>query len=455
MHVLGVVVVHFGLLQHGDAGSVEFSGVGIDPGLLVAAVSQLLGDMVESAGLSRRDQRLDRLGVGLDYVDNSGWRSGVVPACCGAWMRVQVHRQDGVVAAVAVVTADGLEVDCAARFLRHVLDSGCSPNTAAAYGYDLKYLFEFLAERGLDWRDFRPAVALEFLGWLRRRPSRRPAQRLGISATVPAGRLLAPATVARALATVSSFYGWAVIAEEFAGENPMRRQSDLASLMTPARRQPFTGGASRQRPVSREVRIRLPMRLPRPMSEADVTALLGSLKNLRDLSMVLLMLDGGLRPGEVLGLQLTDIAYGRRRVTVRKRDDHPRGARGKSRQERVADLAEPRTLDAVSRYVLHERPLDADSPFVFLVGGRGSRRDVPLSYDALVRMFARRLDALGLRSPDKTPHALRHTHATAMWEAGMREMALQARLGHASPESTRVSDHQVRAEYIAALGMDR
>ena len=52
MHVLGVVVVHFGLLQHGDAGSVEFSGVGIDPGLLVAAVSQLLGDMVESAGLS-------------------------------------------------------------------------------------------------------------------------------------------------------------------------------------------------------------------------------------------------------------------------------------------------------------------------------------------------------------------------------------------------------------------
>lgn len=361
--------------------------------------------------------------------------------------------------AVAVVTADGAEVDCAARFLRHVLDSGCSPNTAAAYGYDLKYLFEFLAERGLDWRDFRPAVALEFLGWLRRRPSRRPAQRLGLSATVPAGRLLAPATVARALATVSSFYGWAVITEEFAGENPMRRRLDLASLMTPGRRPPFTGGASRQRPVSREIRIRLPMRLPRPMSEDDVTALLGSLKNLRDLSMVLLMLDGGLRPGEVLGLQLTDIAYGRRRVTVRKRDDHPRGARGKSRQERVVDLAEPRTLDALNRYVLHERPHDADSPFVFLVGGRGSRRTVPLSYAALVRMFARRLDALDLRSPDKTPHALRHTHATAMWEAGMRELALQARLGHASPESTRVytriSDHQVRAEYVAALGVDR
>ncbi|UOT02859.1 tyrosine-type recombinase/integrase [Rhodococcus opacus] len=56
---------------------------------------------------------------------------------------------------------------------------------------------------------------------------------------------------------------------------------------------------------------------------------------------------------------------------------------------------------------------------------------------------------------DKTPHALRHTHATAMWEAGMRELALQQRLGHASPESTRintrVSDQQVRDEYAAVL----
>jgi integrase len=142
-------------------------------------------------------------------------------------------------------------------------------------------------------------------------------------------------------------------------------------------------------------------------------------------------------------------------VTVRKRDDHPPGARGKSRAERVVDLLEDRTLDAVNRYVLHERPVESPSPFVFLIGGHGARGCEPLSYAALVRMFARRLDALGLRTPDKTPHALRHTHATAMWDAGMRELALQRRLGHASPESTRiytrVSDAQVRIEYAAAL----
>jgi len=113
------------------------------------------------------------------------------------------------------------------------------------------------------------------------------------------------------------------------------------------------------------------------------------------------MLDGGLRPGEVLSLQVDDISYGRRRVVIRKRDDHPRGVRGKSRTERVVDLHEPRTLETVSRYMMHERPLDATSPFVFLVGGNGKRRLEPLSYDAVVRMFAHAWTSS--RSADRRP----------------------------------------------------
>jgi integrase len=122
------------------------------------------------------------------------------------------------------------------------------------------------------------------------------------------------------------------------------------------------------------------------------------------------------------------------------------------------DLYEPEALLAVSTYVMQERPSDTDSSHVFLVGGQGHRRQEPLGYHALVKLFERHCERLGIRDPWMTPHALRHTHATRMWEGGMRELALQKRLGHASPESTRlytqVSDPMVVAEYRRALGQE-
>lgn len=372
-------------------------------------------------------------------------------------MQVVKERDGGIVRRVVLLDDAGDEVELVTRFLSHLSDSGYSPNTLCAYAYDLRHLVSFLEQHGgLVWSDFRPSTALEFLAYLRRVPSRRPAQRLGFAVATGQGRLLSAATVARALAATSSFFEWAIAAEEYTGaDNPMQRRVDHALGRVPDRHQPFVGAASRQQPVRRTVRVRLPIRLPRPLTADEVNALLASITTARDLAIFLLMLDGGLRPGEVLCLQLEDVVYGRRRVTIRKRDDHPRGARAKARRERVVDLHEPRTLDAVSRYVLHERPLDTESPYVFLVGGTGTHRCEPLSYQAIARGFARRLDRLGIRTPEKTPHALRHTHATAMWEAGMRELALQRRLGHASPESmriyTRVSDEQVLADYDAAL----
>ena len=119
------------------------------------------------------------------------------------------------------------------------------------------------------------------------------------------------------------------------------------------------------------------------------------------------------------------------------------------------DLLEDRALPAVNRYVLLERPADAETTLVFLIGGRGARRCEALSYDGLVRMFRRASVRAGVRDAWLTPHSLRHTHATRMAELGMRELTLMKRLGHASPDSTRVytriTDHQVRDEYRAAL----
>lgn len=144
-------------------------------------------------------------------------------------MRVVKEVEGGMARRVVLLDDGGDDVPVVNRFLSHLTDSGYSPNTVCAYAYDLCHLVRFLAEQELTYDDFRPSTALEFLGYLRRVPSRRPAQRLALTVATERGRLLSPATVQRVLAATSSFFEWAIAAEQYtAGENPMQRRVDHA-----------------------------------------------------------------------------------------------------------------------------------------------------------------------------------------------------------------------------------
>jgi integrase len=366
-------------------------------------------------------------------------------------------------ATILVTDMDGNAVDPICSFVGYLGAKAYSPNTALAYARDLIHLWTFLSTQGIHWTSFSPELSAAFLEYLRsvhaNRKRRDTSIRIVVSEGAAVRQGLSAATINRILVAVDAFYRWAIFTGAFSGPNPIVRKQDRTSWRVSDRHKPFLAGISRQKPEIRELRLKTVQRLPRPMSQHQVEGLLAATRNLRDRSLILLMLNGGLRPGEVLGLQLTDIAYGRRRIFVRCRDDHPKGARSKSRVERVVDLHDGETLETLNTYVMHERPHDAEAPFVFLVGGGGVNRRDPLSYSALARLFARACDRAGIREQWMTPHALRHTHATRMWEAGMRELTLQKRLGHASPESTRiytrVSDAVVVTEYRQALGLDR
>jgi site-specific recombinase XerD len=384
-------------------------------------------------------------------------------------------------------------------FMRFLNARSCSPNTLAAYIHDLLHFTRFLSQHRLDFDDFSPAQSLLFLEYLRSAPNGRATHRYslvlcsdattqtsGISRTVGAagtagkegpGTRLVPTTINRALAAVSSFYEYLIVSAQLSTrQNPIGKQYDPAfarvvdDMSGPSLHYgnwPSAGGSLQasyhtwgwRKPIRRTLMVKTAQFLPRPMSDEQVEQLLHSFSKWRDKAMLLLMLQGGLRPGEVLSLHLEDMQYGHRRVIVRYRTDHPKRVRTKSRRERVVDLHEPEALHAVATYIMQERPVDVGSPYLFLVGGKGKRRGEPLGYHALVKMFQRHCERLNIREYWMTPHALRHTHATRMWEQGMRELTLQKRLGHASLDSTRrytrVSEQTVVAEYRHALGLGK
>ena len=340
-----------------------------------------------------------------------------------------------------LIDEHGLVDSHAASFARALLGRGCSPHTVAAYLYDLRRFYRFLAESSLALSSFKVAHSVDLLAWLGNIQSKR----VRLTAFPTAVRTtLSPTSINRSMAAISSFFDHLVLAgEPGIDANPLATSQELAR-----------GGVARRKSRGAR-RLKRVERLPRPMSREQVKMLLGVIHRPRDRAMILLMLQGGLRPGEVLNLHLDDIEYGRRRVTIRHRTDHPKGVRTKSRRERVIDLHEPEALAAVSGYVVAERPGRAPTGHLFLVCGAGTRADEALSYAALAKMFKRRCATAGLREPWITPHALRHTHATWLWEGGMRELALQKRLGHASYESTkgytRVSDAMMLEDYKRAL----
>ena len=343
------------------------------------------------------------------------------------------------------------------EYLRYLTYVPRSENTVKAYGYDLQYLVRFLASEGLLIQDLRPRHSIGLLEYLRTSASRTARE---LEAGVKAKhhprrpRRLSDASVARALAAVSSFYEFLIVSEVFDDENPMMTVVDSQASMS-KRPKPAMGGSSRQHPVRRAVKVRRVERLPRPMPVEDIDKFMSSLHTLRDRAFFLLCLNGGLRPAEALTLEISDIRYGSKQVIVRVRRDDPRGLRTKSQEERVVDLQDGETLRALSEYVMNERPAEGETGLVFLVGRNGKNRARPVSYWAMNRLFARRFAALGMRSPWTTPHALRHTHATLMHEGGMRDMTLQKRLGHKNLASvkiyTRVSDQSVKDDYVAAL----
>jgi site-specific recombinase XerD len=163
--------------------------------------------------------------------------------------------------------------------------------------------------------------------------------------------------------------------------------------------------------------VRVPRTLPKILAPGEVDALVGALRTQRDRAMVLAMVLGGLRRCEVLGLRLTDLWVGERRLFI---------AEGKGGHQRVVPIAD-RFFAAVGDYLHDERPRPSATDRVFVVL-KEPRRGQPLSTDGVDEILTGACRRAGLEAA--TCHQLRHTCLTRLREAGMALEAVQAQAGH-------------------------
>lgn len=169
-------------------------------------------------------------------------------------------------------------------------------------------------------------------------------------------------------------------------------------------------------------RVRLPRYLPRQLGAGPVAELLRACPDPRARLIVLLQVQEGLRCCEVAGLQLHDISFPDRTVSVR----------GKGGHERLLPISDE-TWEALQTY------LDGAPCVAGPVIRSYRQRWAGLTADTISGMVSEWMaDAKIKRRPRDgiSAHALRHTSAGDMLRAGAHLRDVQAALGHASLTST-------------------
>ena len=183
-------------------------------------------------------------------------------------------------------------------------------------------------------------------------------------------------------------------------------------------------------------------RSPAFLTEGEVAALLefddDSALGTRDRAVLELLYATGLRVNELAGLAAEDVDVAGRCLRVV----------GKGNKERIVPFGKPAARALRAWLPVRQQWLDnppktprgsadgTDAARALLLSQRGRRIDT----DALRRVLARRLEQ-GALTKHVTPHALRHSFATHLLNAGADLRAIQELLGHASLATTQRYTH--------------
>jgi integrase/recombinase XerD len=178
---------------------------------------------------------------------------------------------------------------------------------------------------------------------------------------------------------------------------------------------------------------KLPQRLPKDLSEAQVDRLLQAPCldqpiELRDKAMLELLYATGLRVSELVGLSMSDISL--RQGVVR--------VIGKGNKERLVPLGEE-AVYWLENYLEHGRPwlLNGQSIDVLFP----SQRAQQMTRQTFWHRIKHYAQIAGIDSAKLSPHVLRHAFATHLLNHGADLRVVQMLLGHSDLSTTQIYTH--------------
>ncbi len=172
--------------------------------------------------------------------------------------------------------------------------------------------------------------------------------------------------------------------------------------------------------------------LPKYLTADQAVSLLNNIQSdfyTRDFCMITLFLNCGMRLAELVKINLSSIK------------DDTIHLKGKGNKERLAYLT-PACVDALTHYLKERATLqnipDSDKDTLFVSKRTGKR----LSPRRVEQIVERSLQSAGLSGKGFSPHKLRHTAATLMYQTGSVDiLELKELLGHANVATTQIYTH--------------
>ena len=177
-------------------------------------------------------------------------------------------------------------------------------------------------------------------------------------------------------------------------------------------------------------------RLPIYMTLDESVKLLDSIEGhhkIRDYAIVSIFLNCGIRLSELTGLNVADI-HDREMTIIGKGD--------KQREVYLNDTCKK----AIDDYLQQRKYLGLDHEALFL-----SSRKKRIVNKSVQQLLEKHLDAAGLSGRKLSPHKLRHTAATLMYQNGTDIRVLKEILGHESISTTEIYTHINNKQMINAI----